>query len=80
MQTWFFCAFHFQVRTLHGQTDRLAVWPVGWPVPCVYEEHCVSRAQGKLRSVEFHRSAQIVLTAGMDQTLRLFQVCYFLAA
>lgn len=31
-------------------------------------------AKGKLRSVEFHKSAQILLTAGMDQTLRLFQV------
>jgi len=31
-------------------------------------------AKGKLKSVEFHKTAQILLTAGMDQTLRLFQV------
>ncbi|XP_014675635.1 PREDICTED: U3 small nucleolar RNA-associated protein 18 homolog [Priapulus caudatus] len=31
-------------------------------------------ASGKLRSVEFHPSAQVVLTAGVDQRARLFQV------
>lgn len=31
-------------------------------------------AQGKLTSVEFHPSAQVILTAGMNQTLSLFQV------
>ncbi len=30
--------------------------------------------QSKLRAVEFHPSAQVVLTAGMNQTLSLFQV------
>ncbi|XP_064636673.1 U3 small nucleolar RNA-associated protein 18 homolog [Lineus longissimus] len=29
---------------------------------------------GKLRSVQFHPSAQVVMTAGMNQTLTLFQV------
>lgn len=33
-----------------------------------------SPSAGKLRSVEFHPTAQVLLTGGMDRTLRLFQV------
>ncbi|KAK3100299.1 hypothetical protein FSP39_017837 [Pinctada imbricata] len=33
-----------------------------------------STAQGKLTSVEFHPSSQVILTAGFNQTLSLFQV------
>ncbi|XP_013402329.1 U3 small nucleolar RNA-associated protein 18 homolog isoform X2 [Lingula anatina] len=31
-------------------------------------------SQGKVKSVEFHPTAQVILTAGMDQRLHLFQV------
>lgn len=32
--------------------------------------------QSKLKSVEFHPTAQVILTAGMNYTLSLFQVQY----
>lgn len=64
--------FLYNTQSLTTSSDQLPAGKVD--ISRVKDANMAAPSQGVVTSVEFHQNGQLVMTAGMDKTVRLFQV------